>query len=168
MDSPVLPILPGRVLLSAFSCPAGFARGGFGPGLRRVPGPAISVPERCPRPRKREQHFSPFATRECRCLSPASIGGSDRKRYPRKYRATLVSAKRATTIRVSLVRFFSMIVVPEKVPPIPPPSEEERPPPLPECRSMSPMRAMQNTVWQKASTYTMRLLYHTSLGCSRT
>src|SRR4028119_2198284 len=110
MDSPVLPILPGRVLLRAFSCPASFARGDFGPGLRRVPGPAISVPERCPRPRKREQRFSLFATREYRCLLPASIGGSDRKRYLRKYRATLVRAKRATTIRGSLVRVFSMMV----------------------------------------------------------
>jgi hypothetical protein len=50
-------------------------------------------------------------------------------RQARKKRATLVSAKRPMTMRVRRVRFFSIIVVPEKVPPIPPPSEEESPPP---------------------------------------
>src|ERR671910_494132 len=75
-------------------------------------------------------------------------------------------AKSATTTSVNRVRFFSMMVVPGMVPPTPPPSEDESPPPLPECRRMSPMRAMQSTAWKKANTYTMRLLYHTSCGCS--
>ena len=62
-----------------------------------------------------------------------------------KNRVMLVSKKSPTMIRVNLVRFFSMMVVPEKVPPIPPPSEEESPPPFPEWRRIRPTRAMQNT-----------------------
>ena len=75
----------------------------------------------------------------------------------------MVRAKSATTIRVRRVRFFSMMVVPGMVPPTPPPREDERPPPLPECNRISPMSAMQKMAWKKASTYTMRLLYHRSL-----
>lgn len=55
-------------------------------------------------------------------------------------------------MRVSRVRFFSITVVPEKVPPIPPPREEERPPPLPECRRIIPMRAKLKIVCRNAST----------------
>jgi hypothetical protein len=65
--------------------------------------------------------------------------------YPMKNRVMLVSRKSPTTIRVNLVRFFSMMVVPEKVEPIPPPSEEESPPPFPEWRRIRPTKAMQNT-----------------------
>jgi hypothetical protein len=64
--------------------------------------------------------------------------------YPMKNRVTLVSRKSPTTIRVNLVRIYSMIVVPENVSPIPPPSEEESPPPFPEWRRIRPTSAMQN------------------------
>jgi hypothetical protein len=50
------------------------------------------------------------------------------------------------------VRFFSMTVVPEKVPPIPPPKEAESPPPLPECSRINPTRAKLNIVCKKANT----------------
>jgi hypothetical protein len=61
-------------------------------------------------------------------------------------------AKRATTITVSRVRFFSMMVVPEKVLPMPPPREEDSPPPLPECKRIRPTRAALNIVCKNTST----------------
>lgn len=73
--------------------------------------------------------------------------------YDRKIRAIVERVKRATTIRVSRVRFFSMMVVPENVLPIPPPREEESPPPLPEWRRINPMRATENMVCKNASMY---------------
>ena len=45
-----------------------------------------------------------------------------------------------------------MMVVPEKVLPVPPPSEEERPPPLPECSKMSATSATLKIVCRNAST----------------
>lgn len=66
--------------------------------------------------------------------------------YPRKKIKMLLNAKRATTIRVRRVRFFSMMVVPENVPPMPPPRDDERPPPLPEWSSIIPISAMHNNV----------------------
>ncbi len=64
----------------------------------------------------------------------------------------MVIRKSPITIRVSLLRFFSIIVVPEKVLPIPPPKVVESPPPFPEWRSMSAIRVMENIVWKNATT----------------
>ena len=69
----------------------------------------------------------------------------------KKMSAAVVRVKRATTITVSRVRFFSIMVVPEKVPPMPPPREEERPPPLPECRRIRPTRDALKIVCRNTS-----------------
>src|ERR687897_2810941 len=132
VDSPVLPILPGRVLLLGLS-----ARSSLRHALSARFGHVRSL-----------RSISTSVSQLTHANALAELLRAAKRRaemlYPMKNRVMLVSRKSPTTIRVNLVRFFSMMVVPEKVPPIPPPSEEESPPPFPEWRRIRPTKAMQN------------------------
>ncbi len=119
MDSPVLPILPGRVLLSAYLCPTrcvlpGFAPGRSGLGLRRVSAsqfltsPVVNLAAGDPIvPFSREDRVVAHAARNpvaARALAVRGVHYDRRERSPGEHQPS--ARERARTGERSFSRLF--------------------------------------------------------------